>query len=400
MYEPPKPHISSDSFGVYIHVPFCMSKCPYCDFNSFATSKEELSTKESVYVEALISEFKSQVIRFGLEGRKCDSVFFGGGTPSYLTAESIDEILKNIFSKLEFDKNIEITLEANPLSLKEDLSVEKFKNLKRAGINRLSFGSQSLRAEKLKFLGRWHEPDDIFQSVLKSRECGFANLSCDFIGATKLDSKDVWIEELQLALTLNTNHLSAYLLTIEPGTQFGVQAKKGAEFTCSEEEASEIYIATQDFFESKGYRQYEISNYSKPGFECAHNLLYWRGGEYLGLGAGAHSHLLEAGLPKRWANTPKPEVYQQRIRAEGQAEQLVEAYNQASKESELLLLRFRLSEGLLLDECSDLLRAYESGRLDYMMKQGFFAVHEGRAHIPKDKFILADSVISELSALV
>ena len=114
----PKAHIDSSSFGVYIHVPFCMSKCPYCDFNSFATTKDELNSKEGIYVDTLIKEFKSQVATLGLEGRKCDSVFFGGGTPSYLSAESVDSILKNIFSRLEFDKDLEVTLEANPMSFK------------------------------------------------------------------------------------------------------------------------------------------------------------------------------------------------------------------------------------------------------------------------------------------
>jgi len=377
-----------------------MSKCPYCDFNSFATSKEELSSKEGIYIDSLIKEFKSQVISLKLEGKKCESVFFGGGTPSYLSAESIDQILKEIFSKFEFDKNLEVTLEANPMSFKEDLSVDKFKAFKRAGINRLSFGSQSLRADKLKFLGRWHEPSDINLSVEKSRECGFSNISCDFISATKLDSKESWLEELREALILNTNHLSAYLLTIEPGTQFGMQTKKGSEFTCNEEEASEIYRATQEFLDGSGYLQYEISNYAKPGEECAHNLLYWRGGEYLGLGAGAHSHVLKNGKPNRWANTPSPEVYQKRINEEGKADQVIDIYQEGSKESELLLLRLRLREGFLIQEYPDLSSAYRQGKLDYLFKGGFLKIEENRVTIPRKRFILADSVISELSALL
>lgn len=396
----PHPDINKDSFALYVHIPFCMSKCPYCDFNSFATTKDELNSKEGIYVDALVKEFKSQVATLGLEGRKCNSVFFGGGTPSYLSAESVDSILKNIFSRLDFEKDLEVTLEANPMSFKEELSIDKFKGFKEAGVNRLSFGAQSLRSDKLKLLGRWHEPEDVRMSVLKARECGFTNISCDFISATKLDSEESWLSELQEIVKLETNHLSAYLLTIEPGTQFGIQSKKGSEFTCSEEEASKIYRVTQDFLENAGYVQYEISNYAKPDSECAHNLLYWRGGEYLGIGAGAHSHILKAGDSCRWANTPSPEIYQNRIKKEGRADQVIDSFKVGSKESELLLLRLRLREGMLIAEYPDLAKAYRQGKLDYLFKEGFLEVVDDRVVIPSNKFILADSVISELAALI
>jgi putative oxygen-independent coproporphyrinogen III oxidase len=391
----PHPEINKDSFALYVHIPFCMSKCPYCDFNSYAVDKGELVGKEVGYVDSLLRELEFQAIKLSLVGRGCSSIFFGGGTPSYLSETSILRILNKAKEVFHLKEGAEITLEANPMSFKEELSINKFIGFKEAGVNRLSFGAQSLREDKLKFLGRWHTPGDVADSVKKARECGFNNISCDYISATKLDNKTLWGDELKKILDLDTNHLSCYLLTIEPGTKFGISARKGESFICSEDEAAEIYEYTQEVLEKNGLAQYEISNYGKVNQECAHNLLYWRGGEYLGIGAGAHSFIRGNKDIYRWSNTPSPEVYKDRVLKDGFASQRLDS-DEIDYDLEDVLLRLRLREGVSLTEISMLNELSDKGLLGRFYKEGMLTLEGNRVFIPRDKLIISDYIIREI----
>ncbi len=388
----PKPHITNNSFGIYIHIPFCQTKCPYCDFNSYETSRPELKLKETFYTKSLCDELLFLADKYKLEDRKVDTIFFGGGTPSLLSAGSVSKILasiKNTFSTSEF---LEVTMEANPKSVVEEISEDKIKGFIAAGINRISFGVQSLRTEKLDFLGRWHTVEDSRTSLSFVKEQGISDINIDSISGTILDTKESWSQELHEIIKLNTTHLSSYILTLEPGTVFGKRAKKGEVFIASNDLQADIYELTQELISKAGYRQYEVSNYAKTGFECAHNLLYWRGGEYLGLGAGAHSFLrfkTEDGI--RWSNTPDPKIYSQRITIDKEASQRIDPVTIEQINLERVSFGLRLVEGIST-EIINLEKVPQ-----FLFDKGYLALEQDMLFIPKSVFRLADGIISELS---
>ena len=269
--------------GLYIHIPFCEKKCDYCDFLSAPATKEA----KKRYVEALLIEIESY--RNQLTKYTVPTIFFGGGTPSCIEAEDILRVMDKIRDVFYLDtKRLEATIEMNPGTLTK----EKLLLYKEAGINRLSIGLQSVNNEELKLLGRIHSYEEFLDNYLLARELGFTNINIDLMSALPGQTLSSWENTLTKIVNLKPEHISAYSLIIEEGTKFFETYKEGAKDSIklpSEEVERKIYYRTEEILEENGYHRYEITNYAKPGYECAHNSSYWKGTEYLGLGLGASS---------------------------------------------------------------------------------------------------------------
>ncbi|MDR3490635.1 MAG: radical SAM family heme chaperone HemW [Gammaproteobacteria bacterium] len=266
--------------SLYIHLPWCVRKCPYCDFNSHQAPD---SLPEELYVNSLVKDLDEHLPQ--IWGRRLTSIFFGGGTPSLFSAKSIDNILREVQARLPFNSDLEITLEANPGTIDES----RFKGFRDAGVNRLSLGLQSLQDDKLKALGRIHNREYALRAIEIAQQVGFDNINLDLMHGLPSQSVEDALADLRDALTWNTNHLSWYQLTIEPNTFFHHQPP-----TLPKENVLEdIQEQGKALLAQHGMHQYEVSAYSKSGRECAHNLNYWEFGDYLGIGAGAHSKLTD-----------------------------------------------------------------------------------------------------------
>jgi oxygen-independent coproporphyrinogen-3 oxidase len=272
------------SISLYLHVPFCQAKCHYCDFNSYAGM---LGHRER-YVEALAQEIRLAGRRARLAdgtSRRCRTIFFGGGTPSLLTAEQVDGLLREARSAFAVSDDAEITLEANPGALEYG----RLDALRAVGVNRLSMGAQSFDADLLRWMGRIHSPAEIETAFAAARQAGFTSVNLDFIFALPNQSLATWADTLERALALGPEHLSLYSLIVEEGTPLFAWVRDGRVLPADDDIAADMYEYAQQRLAAAGYGQYEISNWAKPGHECRHNLTYWRNLPYIGLGAGAHS---------------------------------------------------------------------------------------------------------------
>lgn len=269
------------ALGIYIHIPFCVRKCRYCDFLSGPAGQDV----QEKYVEMLFHEIESY--KELLKERVTDTVFFGGGTPSVLEGHQIAKILRKLRKYGNISEHAEISIEANPGTVYE----EKLQIWKQAGINRISFGLQSAENEELKRLGRIHTWEEFEENFKLARKCGFDNLNVDLMSALPGQTVDTWRKTMERVTSLNPEHISAYSLIIEEGTPFFDAYDNHPELLPSEEEERRMYYETKAFLASKGYERYEISNYAKPGYECRHNLSYWERIDYLGIGLGAASLL-------------------------------------------------------------------------------------------------------------
>lgn len=289
------------NISIYIHWPFCISKCPYCDFNSHVRNQYG----EDNWKSSIISEIKNYRILIG--ERSLKTIFFGGGTPSLMHAETVKQIINASFEIWECSEKIEITLEANPNSVE----VEKFENLSKSGVNRISIGVQSLVQNRLQQLGRKHSVEEAKKSILIAQNY-FERVSFDLIYATPNQTTNQWSEELEEALNFNTNHISLYQLTIEPNTLFHKLHARSELILPPDNLAADLYELSEKICAKKNLYAYEVSNYAQSGFECLHNLNYWNYGEYIGVGAGAHGRVIIGGkkfattqwkIPEKWINS-------------------------------------------------------------------------------------------------
>ena len=269
------------SLGIYVHIPFCVRKCRYCDFLSGPANED---VKEN-YVAALLNEIEEN--KEILKERQVETIFFGGGTPSILDGSKIIAIMEQIRKFAEISESAEISIEANPGTVTE----EKILQWKEAGINRISFGLQSADNEELKKLGRIHTWEAFVENYHLARKCGFENINVDLMSALPGQTIETWKNTMERVISLNPEHISAYSLIIEEGTPFYEAYEDHPELLPSEEEERAMYYETKTFLAKMGYERYEISNYAKQGFECRHNLSYWERIDYLGLGLGAASLL-------------------------------------------------------------------------------------------------------------
>ena len=269
------------SLGIYIHIPFCVRKCKYCDFLSGPAGMDV----QKKYVEMLLEEIEQY--KEVLKNNCTDTIFLGGGTPSILGGEDIVRIMEKLYAAGNISETAEISIEANPGTVTE----EKLLLWKKAGMNRISFGLQSADNEELKCLGRIHTWEEFKENFHLARKCGFENINVDLMSALPGQTVKTWKETMKKVVSLKPEHISAYSLIIEEGTPFYALYADHPELLPTEEEEREMYYETKAFFASKGYERYEISNYAKPGYECRHNLSYWERVDYLGLGLGAASLL-------------------------------------------------------------------------------------------------------------
>ncbi len=295
------------NYSLYLHIPFCMHRCAYCDFNTYAGQQASIPA----YVKALCREieFTGQSARQTGEGAvpAVHTIFFGGGTPSLLSPEQFKAILEAVHTNFILTGDVEVTIEANPGTV----TPARLKELRRLGINRLSYGVQSANPEELHQLERAHDFFDVIEAVTWARRAGFDNLNLDLIYGLPEQGLETWQTTVRRALDLHPTHFSAYALTLEHGTAFGRWSARGLLAQPDPDLAAEMYEWAGMTFEEGGYSQYEISNWSRPGLECRHNLQYWRGWPYLGLGAGAHGYA----NGYRYSNVLRIKTYIERMEA-------------------------------------------------------------------------------------
>lgn len=382
-----RPDWQNAGFGLYLHWPFCQSKCPYCDFNSHVAA----SIDQARWAEA----FRRQ-IRAAAEivpDRKLDSVFFGGGTPSLMEAETVQAILDEVRACWPLANDWEVTLEANPTSVE----VRRFEGFREAGVNRVSLGIQSLRDDDLGRLGRLHSAAEGRRAFEVARDL-FDRVSFDLIYARQDQSLAAWQEELALALDMAIDHLSLYQLTIEPGTAFGRRfAAGGLSGLPDEDLAGDMYDATIAACAARGLDLYEISNFSREGAESKHNILYWSGGDYLGIGPGAHGRLTLDG--DRWATVAPSDPAKWLSQSETREDPTWESDRLSGQEraEEYLMMGLRLRSGISFDRLMRM--GADDGlpqRIQEMMDLGMLEQNADRLRATDRGRNLLNSVLREL----
>jgi len=331
--------VPDPGFGVYFHWPFCRKKCPYCDFNSHVRE----AVDQKVWAEALLNELRYFADRCDPE--TVTSIFFGGGTPSLMEPQTVARLIDGVSECFQLAPDMEISLEVNPTSA-ESTAFEGYRN---AGVNRLSMGVQSLRDEALRFLGREHSVAEARTTIELARSL-FPNISFDLIYALPEQTLADWRADLREALALAGDHLSLYQLTIEPNTGFAGSLRRGEFRLPKDELAEDMFELTQDMCAAAGLEAYEISNHARPGYECRHNLTYWRYGSYLGIGPGAHGRMEMAGVRHACAQYSKPERWLDHVQKSGHGSDVADAIHNADERvEEVLLMGLRLSEGVWFD---------------------------------------------------
>lgn len=324
-------------FGLYVHWPFCVSKCPYCDFNSHVRERVDAARWQQAY----LTEMAHYAAAGAGQGETITSVFFGGGTPSLMPPETAAAILEAARRHWRFADDVEVTLEANPNSAEAG----KFAAFAAAGINRLSIGVQSFDAGVLKFLGRAHDAAEARRAIEAARKA-VPRYSFDLIYARPGQTAEGWRAELQDALALAGDHLSLYTLTIEPNTGFAGAVARGVLTPMPADDQAALYDLTQEILDAAGLPAYEISNHARIGGESRHNLVYWRSGEYLGLGPGAHMRLQTADGWQAMQNRRKPETWLEQVEAESHGRESATPVSNAERAEEALMMGLRLAEGV------------------------------------------------------
>ena len=321
--------------GIYIHIPFCAIKCNYCDFYSITNSESFIPR----FIKAICKEIKN--CKIDTTKWKFDTIFFGGGTPSLLKAQQTEQILQAIETKFSLNNIKEFTIEANPGEAPRD----RLKDLKTLGINRLSIGVQSMQNKLLKFLTRIHSREDVFTIFKNARSIGFENINCDLIYSIPGQSKSMWIDDMKILIDLNPDHISAYTLTVEKGTDLFQMVKSKIVKMPDENKTSDWFVDTHELMISKGYYPYEISNFSKPGLECLHNIHYWEIDPYLSFGPSAHSF----DGSKRWNNTRSLSQYLEKIESNKTPISKIEELSEIEKINEYLGFGLRMTKGIILN---------------------------------------------------
>ena len=387
------PTASADAdagFGVYIHWPFCLAKCPYCDFNSHVRAS-------AVDEERFVAAFKTEIAhRAALTpGRVARSIFFGGGTPSLMKPQTVQSLIDAVAAAWPLAADAEITLEANPTSVEAG----RFRGYRAAGVNRLSIGVQALDDADLKALGRRHDVAEAVEAV-KTAAAIFPRFSFDLIYARPGQTEAAWRAELTKALAMAGEHLSIYQLTIEPDTIFERLWRAGKLATPDEELGRALFDATQEIAEAHGMPAYEVSNHARPGAECRHNMVYWRYGEYAGVGPGAHGRILGADGRRAQAAEKHPEMWLAQVESEGHGLIENELLSAEEQGDEFLLMGLRLREGIDSARFAALSgRTLRRRQIDDLVSEGFIEeTREGRIRVTIAGAPLLDSVVADLAA--
>ena len=376
-------------FGIYVHWPFCAAKCPYCDFNSHVRHQP---VDQERFARAFRTELSTMRDRTG--PREVTSVFLGGGTPSLMKPETVAAVLDAIAENWSTPEGIEITLEANPSSVEAG----RFRGYRAAGVNRVSLGVQALNDRDLKFLGRLHNVSEALHAIGLARDI-FPRLSFDLIYARPGQTEEDWAAELEQAIGYAADHLSLYQLTIEEGTPFHAlhAAKKFAVPDC--EQAAGLYALTQEITRARGLPAYEISNHARPGAESRHNLTYWRYGEYVGVGPGAHGRFVEHGRRVVTVAERMPETWMNLVEAKGHGVTGGETLTRSEEADEFLLMGLRLAEGIDLQRYEALSgRGFSPARLSVLQEEGLVApIGNSRLRATPSGMIVLDAVVADLA---
>jgi putative oxygen-independent coproporphyrinogen III oxidase len=376
-------------FGVYVHWPFCRAKCPYCDFNSHIRHG---GVDEARFLAGYLAEL--QYFASLAPGRSVTSIFFGGGTPSLMRPSTVAAILDAIGNHWNVGHGAEITLEANPTSVE----VKNFAGYRTAGVNRLSLGVQALDDASLKSLGRQHSADEALAALALAKQ-HFGRVSFDLIYAREGQTAQAWREELSRAHEHAADHLSLYQLTIEEGTPFAARHAAGGLRIPNGAKARALYLLTQELCEAAGLPAYEVSNHARPGSESRHNLLYWRGHDYAGIGPGAHSRI-GSGATKRGLSAIKsPEGWLAEVEARGHGLASEEVLSAEELADEYLLMGLRLSEGIELVRLANIGgRALDEQRIAKLAGEGLLQRHGPRLAATSKGRLVLDRLILELAA--
>ena len=379
------------SFSLYVHIPWCQSKCPYCDFNSHAAA----SWPEAEYTRALISELEFRASTPAYSDQSIRTIFFGGGTPSLFDPKSIGNVIDAADRIYGMERDAEITLEANPGTV----DIAKLDGLRAADVNRISFGAQSFNDTTLKFLGRIHSADETRAAARMAHRAGFDRLNLDLIFAVPGQTVADVLFDIESVAALEPDHISAYNLTFEEGTAFFTDLKRGRIKPLANDEQAAMYQTVREEIPRRGYAMYEISNYAIPGHEARHNLTYWRGQTYLGIGAGAHSYARDGVGGRRWWNEKLPARYIDAIAKHKNAEAGAESIDEATAQSEFVFLNLRLRDGFALRDFHDRFgRNFEcvfGGIATPLFNDGLMTLERGRIKLTERGLEMADSVFAE-----
>jgi putative oxygen-independent coproporphyrinogen III oxidase len=358
-------------FGVYVHIPFCATRCDYCDFATW-TDRGHLIDE---YVEACVTDLRRRAASGGVPA--ATSVFFGGGTPSLIPAAGLARVL----AAIDRAPGAEVTVECNP----DSAEPEQLAEYAAAGVNRLSFGVQSMQPHVLAELGRTHDPAGVERAVHAARAAGFEHINLDLIYGTPCESVDDWRASLDGALALDPDHVSAYALTVEPGTPLGQDIARGGRRAPDDDDQAEKYEIADDVLHAAGFDWYEISNWARPGAHCRHNLLYWEQGDYLAIGAAAHGH----SDGRRWWNLRTPERYIAAINANGSPEAGAELLDGPTRAEEALYLAIRTRAGALIPRGAE-------QQVDELVADGLVESSDGRMRLTRRGRLLASEVTTRL----
>jgi oxygen-independent coproporphyrinogen-3 oxidase len=377
-------------FGVYVHWPFCLAKCPYCDFNSHVRHD---APDEARYARAIAAELAHAASR--IAPRRLTSVFFGGGTPSLMRPETVSTILCEITRHWALQPDTEITLEANPTSVE----AERFRGYRAAGVNRLSLGVQALNDTALKALGRMHTADEALTAVAIAKSV-FQRVSFDLIYARPAQTPVEWRAELKRALTEQVEHLSLYQLTIEDGTPFAALYRAGKLRVPDADTARELWDVTQEICDAAGLSAYEISNHARTGAESRHNLVYWRSGEYVGVGPGAHGRIDTEQGRMATATERQPERWLALVEDRGHGLVVDESLGAIERADEFLLMGLRLREGIERSRFRHLAgRDFNPERVASLAGDGLIeTTSSGRLRVTAEGFPVLDAIVADLAA--
>jgi len=380
----------AEAFGVYVHWPFCLAKCPYCDFNSHVRHEKPDEARYARGIARELAYVKEQVA-----SREVTSIFFGGGTPSLMQPATVQSVLDEIARHWTIAKDAEITLEANPTSVE----AERFRGYRAAGVNRVSLGVQALDDVSLKNLGRMHSAAEALAAVEVARE-NFPRISFDLIYARPDQSPDAWRAELTKALTFAPEHLSLYQLTIEPGTAFELLHRAGKLVTPDPDTARALWDVTQELCEARAMPAYEISNHAKAGAESRHNLVYWRYQEYAGVGPGAHGRIGADGARIATSTEKHPERWLALVEERGHGLVEEEKLSLIEQADEMLVMGLRLAEGIDIARFEKLTGvSLNPERVSFLESEGMIERSDNaRLRVTPSGFPLLDAIVADLAA--
>tara|TARA_Y100000768_G_scaffold382309_1_gene362437 strand:- start:3281 stop:4426 length:1146 start_codon:yes stop_codon:yes gene_type:complete len=376
--------------SIYIHWPYCLSKCPYCDFNSHVSNKK-------IDQEEFLDLIEKEMDYHGkyIDDKKISSIFFGGGTPSLMDPNIIERILTHLSARSNIANDTEITMEANPTSVE----LQKFRDYSNTGINRISIGVQSLNNNDLKNLGRTHTAEMAIEAIGIAQKY-FKSVSIDLIYARPGQDETAWKLELERALSLQTQHLSLYQLTIEPKTMYEKLYKSGKIKLPNETLSNELYQITEEICDKFSLRKYEISNFSKRGFECKHNLNYWNCGEWIGIGPGAHSRVREERKQRRsLVNEYDPYNWGKRIRKFGHSLIQNSVLTDEQNQDEYIVMSMRTRDGLNINKYENLGGKLNKDNINLLISNGYLSKDktEENIKVTRKGSLVCDSIISSLA---